>query len=66
MRYLVNPLPPDPTERATRVTFERAQGGTLYQRPDGSVVLARASWPFPSASLVSLDAIPGDWTELTA
>lgn len=66
MKYLALTLPTDPTERATRITFERSQGGTFYQRPDSSVVLVRTSWPFPSASLVSLDTIPGDWVELTS
>lgn len=65
MRYLVTTLPADPSVRARRIAHERAQGGTLYTRPDGSVVIVRASWPFPS-SLVTLDAIPGDWIELTA
>lgn len=66
MRYLATTLPPDPTVRAQRITHERAQGGTLYQRPDGPVVIVRASWPFPSSALVSFDAIPGEWIEITA
>jgi ABC-type sulfate transport system substrate-binding protein len=66
MRYLVTTLPADPSVRARRIAHERAQGGTLYTRPDGSVVIVRASWPFPSSSLVTLDAILGDWTEITA
>lgn len=64
MKYFVTDLPTDPTQRATRIAFERAQCGTLYRRPDGSVVLVRASWPFPSASLIAIEAVPGDWVEI--
>lgn len=66
MRYLATTLPAAPAARARRIAHERAQGGTLYTRPGGSIVLVRASWPFPSSALVSIDAIPGDWTEITA
>lgn len=66
MRYLVTTLPAVPAARARRIAYERALGGTLYTRPGGSVVIVRASWPFPSSALVSIDAIPGDWIELTA
>lgn len=68
MKYFVTTLPSDPAQRAARVTFERSQGGTLYRRADGTHVIVRtaAAWPFPSPALVSIDAIPGDWTEIIA
>lgn len=53
-----------PAARRERATAEPY--ADPHPPPDSSVVLVRASWPFPSASLVSLDAIPGDWIELTA
>lgn len=65
MTYLPLTLPTDPTARARRITFERAQGGHIYQRPDGSYVLARETWPMPSSPGTTILSIPGDWTEIT-
>lgn len=56
-----------PFERTRRITHERAQGGHVYQRPDGSYVLARASWPYPpTPAPVTMASIPEDWIEITA
>lgn len=66
MTYVPFPaLPVNPAARALRLAHERAQGGTLYQRPDASLVLVRATWGYPPSTRVSLDALPGDWIEVT-
>lgn len=66
MTYYSLTLPTDPIARAARIAFERGRGGTIYQRPDGSVVLVRTSWPFPPPALVDLVSVPADWTEITS
>lgn len=65
MRYLTASLPVNPAARALRLAHERAQGGAIYARPDGTIVLVRATWTYPSAALVSLDTLPVDWVEIT-
>lgn len=65
MTYLVINLPSDPSARTARAAFERAQG-RVYQRPDGSHVLARETWPPPAPARPALpDPLPADWIELT-
>lgn len=67
MTYLVITLPSDTAARTDRVAFERAQGGRVYQRPDGSHVLARETWPPPAPARPALpDPLPADWTEITS
>ena len=62
MTYLVITLPGNST---ARVAFERAQSGRVYQRPDGSHVLARETWPPPAPARPALpDPLPADWTEV--
>jgi len=58
-------LPTDPTARARRLAFERAQDGTIYQRPDGSHVLARTTWPPMTPTLPALPDNRTGWTEIT-
>lgn len=65
MTYLAITLPTDPSARAARVAFERAQGGHVYQRPDGSHVLARMAWPPMTPTLPALPANRTGWTEIT-
>lgn len=51
MTYVPFPaLPVNPAARALRLAHERAQGGTLYQRPDASLVLVRATWGYPPST----------------
>ena len=66
MTYCTLDLPDDPALRVARIAFERALGGHLYQRADGSVVLARETWPPMTRGLTPLPSIPGDWIELTS
>ena len=66
MTYVVLTLPADPTARARRVAFERAQGGTIYLRPDTTHVLARESWPLMTPPLPALPADRTGWVEIAA
>jgi len=61
--YLVINLPSDPSARTARVAFERAQG-RVYQRPDGSHVLARETWPPMTHSLPTLPSERTGWIEV--
>ena len=66
MHYLVITLPSDTAARTARVAFERAQGGRVYQRPDGSHVLARDSWPPMTRGLTPLPDDRTGWVEIAA
>lgn len=45
---------------------ERAQGGHVYQRPDGTHVLARTTWPPMTPPLPTLPADRTGWVEIAA
>lgn len=64
MTYYPLTLPTDPTARARRLAFERAQGGHVYQRPDGTHVLARTTWPPMTPPLPTLPEDLSGWTEI--
>jgi len=64
--YTTFTLPNNPIARAARIAHERSQGGNIYQRPDASLVLVRTRWPYPLSSLVAIDAIPGNWLEISS
>lgn len=65
MTYYSLTLPSDPALRAARIAFERGRGGTIYQRPDGSHVLARTTWPPMTPTLPALPDNRTGWTEIT-
>ena len=66
MTYLVINLPSDPSARTARAAFERAQGGTIYLRPDTTHVLARESWPLMTPPLPELPDDRTGWVEIAA
>lgn len=66
MTYLPLTLPSDPAARATRIAFERAQGGVIYERPDTTHVLARETWPPMTPTLPTLPTDRTGWIEIAA
>lgn len=66
-KYLAITIETDPVLRATRLAFERDQGGRIYRRPDGSHVVVRpdgAPWPPYSAPQPAPDDLDAaGWVE---
>jgi len=69
MKFITTTIETDPAARLGRIAYEHAQGGRIYQRPDGSHAIVRAddaSWPpYSAPQSAPADLAAAGWVELT-